>query len=104
MGLRGCLSWDLSDFGEGDRGRKGERTYELTHERSYERWTSVYESLREFGRKNFCGCMAAKRRLQWSLGRAGDGLRNIACALVQVVIIIYYLLEIRKGMVAGEEG
>ena len=48
--------------------------------------------------------MAAKRRLQWSLGRAGDGLRNIACALVQVVIIIYYLLEIRKGMVAGEEG
>lgn len=60
-----------------------ELTYELTHERSYERWTSVYERLREIGRKKICGRVAANGLLQRSLGRAGDGLRRVAGALVQ---------------------
>ena len=72
----------------------GGRKQELTHGRSYERWTSVYERLG----KKFWVWMEAKRRLQQLPGGAGDGLRRFGWVLVQAVmaiLMIYYLFEHR---------
>ena len=65
------------------------------------------ERLREFTRvwqKKNLRVHGGQGAVALVVGGKGDGLRGTACVLVQVVIIIYYLLEIRKGMVAGEEG
>ena len=58
--------------------RKDELTHELvdelTRERTYERWTSVYECLRAFGGKNFRVGMSAT---WWLQAVAGTGVYNL---------------------------